>query len=105
MECSAIPARIIATSFAVASFAAAVLVGGFAGHPTPVVLWRALLVMGICWLVGTMIGYVAQRLVDAEAEAYRQSNPIPPFIGQPEQDEVEPGTQAQASNRNPSSTT
>lgn len=73
----AIPSRVIASCFALVSFAAAVLEGAAVGNPLLTILLRATVIMIIAWAVGSAIGAVAQRTVDQHIEAYRQANPIP----------------------------
>jgi len=77
MECSTIPAKIIATCFALVAFAAAVAVGLAAGNPTSTILGRALLAMFVCWVVGRIVGGVAIRTVQNDIDTYKASHPIP----------------------------
>ncbi len=48
-----------------------------AGNEMPAVLFRALLVMTGCLIIGTIIGKVLQRTVDLHIEQHKQQNPIP----------------------------
>lgn len=73
----AIPSRVIATCFALTSFAAALLIGLASGNPAGVVIWRATLVMLACWGIGRVVGAVAQRVVDDHIQSYKQAHPIP----------------------------
>ena len=77
MECSLIPARVIATSFGLAAFAAAIVVGVAAGNPTSTVLKRAIIIMVLCWLIGRIIGHIAQITVQSHVDKYKEENPIP----------------------------
>lgn len=83
-----IPSRVIAACFALVGFAAAVIVGAVAGNPMATVLWRGLLVMGACWLIGWLVGLVATRVVQEHIDAYKQKHPIP--------DDTAPADQADA---------
>lgn len=73
----AIPSRVIATCFALVSFAAALLIGLHSGNSAGVLIWRATLVMVVCWIVGRVVGAVAQRVVDEHIESYKREHPIP----------------------------
>ncbi len=71
-----IPAKIIATCFALVAFAAALVIGALVGNPLGTVLFRALVAMCICWLVGYLVGLVAQRTVELNIARYKQAHPI-----------------------------
>ncbi|MFA9478668.1 hypothetical protein ACERK3_10205 [Phycisphaerales bacterium AB-hyl4] len=73
----AIPSRVIASSFALVSFAAALLIGLLSGNSAGVLIWRATLVMIACWIIGRIVGAIAQRVVDEHIERYKQEHPIP----------------------------
>jgi len=75
-ECSTISARVIATCFALGSFTAALLIGAAVGNEPLTILWRATVAMGLCWLIGLVVGQVMQRSVDDHVERYKQSHPI-----------------------------
>lgn len=74
---AAITSRVIASSFSLVSFAAALFVGAAAGNPLTTVLLRALFVMIGCYAIGLIIGAVAQRTVQQHVDQYIQSHPIP----------------------------
>lgn len=78
MECSTVPSKVIASAFALTAFVAALLVGFAAGNPAATILWRAVVVLIVCRIVGGLVGRVAQRTVDEYIERYKQDNPIPP---------------------------
>lgn len=78
----AITSRVIATCFALISFASALFVGAAAGNPFNTVLLRALFVMGACYVVGLIIGGVAQHTVHRHVENYKLQNPLPETHGQ-----------------------
>lgn len=77
MECSAIPAKLIATCFALVAFAAAMVVGLASGNDATTVIKRSLIAMGACWIVGRIVGHVAQRTVEEQIESYKLKHPIP----------------------------
>ncbi len=72
-----IPAKVIASSFALVAFAAALLVGLRVGNPVTTVIYRATLVMLLCWPVGFAIGRIGQHVVDRNIETYKNEHPIP----------------------------
>lgn len=76
-ECSAIPARVIATCFALLSFAAAIVVGIGAGNSTSTILFRSICVMIICWFIGRLVGAVAQWAILDHIKQYKEQHPIP----------------------------
>lgn len=67
----------IATSFALISFATAIVVGFYVGNDLYTVVGRAAVIMFGCYLVGLGIGRVAQWAVDDHIERYQHDNPIP----------------------------
>jgi hypothetical protein len=76
-ECSTIPARVIATCFALLSFAAAIVVGIGAGNSTSTILFRSICVMIACWFIGRGVGAVAQWAIMDHINRYKQQHPIP----------------------------
>lgn len=71
------PARLIATSFALISFACAVVVGAVADNAAGVIIWRAILTMIVCYFIGSVVGSFAQRILDKHIAAYKHANPFP----------------------------
>lgn len=69
--------RVIATIFALVSFAAALIVGQQAGNPAVTVLSRALLIMLACYVIGRLIGAIANTTVNDHIERYRADHPMP----------------------------
>jgi hypothetical protein len=76
-ECSVIPARVIASCFALVSFAAAILVGLHVGNSAPTIIFRATCVLLACWFVGYAVGSFAQWAVLDHVNRYKQEHPIP----------------------------
>ncbi|MFW6058547.1 MAG: hypothetical protein ACODAQ_00110 [Phycisphaeraceae bacterium] len=70
------------------------------GNETVTVLWRALLVMAACWLIGRLVSHIAQRTLGEHLDRYKQQNPIPDDIPsveiEPADDEPAPDPQAEA---------
>ncbi len=76
----AIPAKVIATCFALCVFAAATIVGAYAGNEARVVILTAGCLMIICYVVGLIVGGVAQRAVDEHARRHETEHPIPDSV-------------------------
>lgn len=79
-----VPAKVIATCVALVSFAGAIVVGLAAGNSAAVILMRALLVMLVAWVVGRIIGGIAQQHVQATITAYKDAHPIPREVSEVE---------------------
>lgn len=67
----------IATSFALVAFATAAVIGLYVGNGLFTSVWRALIIMIACYLIGSAIGRVAQWAVDDHIRRYQEANPIP----------------------------
>jgi hypothetical protein len=72
-----IPARVIATSFALICFAATIVVGLTNGNESTSVIVSAMLVSLIAWIVGRLLGALILRSIDEQIERHRQEHPIP----------------------------
>ncbi len=70
----------IATSFALLAFAAAVAVGAYVGNAPATVLMRGIAVMLICYFIGRILGSVAQRTIDEHTLQHEAEHPIPETI-------------------------
>ncbi|MEM1110069.1 MAG: hypothetical protein AAGH99_15395 [Planctomycetota bacterium] len=73
----AITSRVIATCFALTSFAAALIVGWLAQNPLQTILLRALFTMIVCYAIGLVIGVILQGIVHKQIEQHKSENPIP----------------------------
>lgn len=73
----AIPARVIATSFALLCFASTIAVGLFNGNSWVSIISSALLVCMLAYLVGSIVGALILRSVDEQIQRHRDANPIP----------------------------
>lgn len=73
----AIPARVIATSFALICFAATIVVGIANGNGWVSVLSSALLVCLIAWIVGSLLGMLMLQSVNEQIDRHREDNPVP----------------------------
>ncbi len=71
------------------------MAGLMVGNPPAMVLWRAIMALGVCWLIGAVIGGFAQHLVAVEIDAHRVRNPVPDVVLPGEDDED--GEDAEAS--------
>ena len=58
-------------------FTASLVVGGAAGNPAATVVWRSLIAFLLCYLVGKIVGFVAQRTIEEDIAAYKREHPIP----------------------------
>jgi hypothetical protein len=68
---------VIASCFALVSFAAAIVVGMHAGNSTPTILFRASCALLVCWFIGYAVGTVAQWAILDHVARYKQQHPIP----------------------------
>jgi len=73
----AIPARVIATCFALACFAGSALVGLYHGNPALSIVISSFLTMIAAYVVGLIVGAVAQRAVDEHVRRHKTNNPLP----------------------------
>jgi tetrahydromethanopterin S-methyltransferase subunit C len=67
----------IASVFALAAFAVAIVAGLASGNPTSSILLRAIIAMLACYPVGLVVGHITQRVIQDHVEAHRQANPAP----------------------------
>ncbi len=72
-----ITSRVIATSFALTSFAAAIAVGVWADNTFHTIVFRALFTMIVCYMIGRVLGCLAERTVCQHIQAYQRDFPIP----------------------------
>lgn len=87
----AIPARVIATSFALICFAATIVVGLFNGNEWKSILSGAFLVCLIAWMVGSILGILILQSVNEQIARHQEANPIPDEQEIYEQDTVQAG--------------
>ena len=88
----AIPARVIATSFALICFAATIAVGLYNGNEWQSILSSAMLVGVIALAVGTMLGMLILYCVNEQIDRHREKNPIPEERDSLESDSVQAGS-------------
>lgn len=62
------------------AFAAAMVVGVVVGNPAETVLWRAIIALATCWIVGYFVGRVLQRTAEEYVQRYKESHPIPETV-------------------------
>lgn len=67
----------IATCFALVAFVAAIVVGFEAGNDLTAVVYRATVVMCVCWIIGRIFGGIAEHQVNQYIRAYKEKHPIP----------------------------
>ena len=70
------PTTIIATCFALVAFSASVIGGLAVDNPALTILSRALGSMIACYILGVLIGTVAQRAIDEHIAQYKKKNPL-----------------------------
>ena len=80
---SGVPAKLIATTFALCGFAVAVVAGLAAGNPSTRVLFTALVSMVICQVLGAAAGAIGERIVHEHVSTYRAGRPVPEFRSAP----------------------
>jgi len=73
----AIPARVIATCFALACFAGSAVVGLYHGNPALSIVISSFFTMIAAYVVGLIVGAVAQRAVDEHIRRHKADNPLP----------------------------
>ncbi|MEM9414083.1 MAG: hypothetical protein AAGA29_01225 [Planctomycetota bacterium] len=90
------PARVIATCFALACFAATAVVGLYNGNPALSIILSSFLVMIAAYVVGAILGAIAQHAVDEHIKQHKYNSPIPGegLVGDGDSDEVIAGTAA-----------
>ncbi len=71
------PAKIIASCFALSCFAGALLVGYAVGNQPAAIIGRAILLMFPAWVIGYIVGAIALSTLDHYLKQYQQDNPIP----------------------------
>lgn len=81
-------AKVIAACFALAGFAAVVVIGLYVGNPAPTVLLRAMIVGVIAFIVGSVIGRIAQNTVEGYVDRYKSENPLPSVSGDVKADDA-----------------
>jgi len=86
------PSRVIASLLGLTGFAAAVVAGLLAHNPAPLVLTRALLAMSALYVIGRILGALAQRALADHLDQYKAANPVPVDLSQPGEN-TEPSTQ------------
>lgn len=80
-ECVVIPARVLATCFALAAFAASLAVGVYVGNDAATVMGRGIAVLLGCYLIGLIVGSAAQRAIDDHTRRHEENNPVPQSVG------------------------
>ncbi|XAL99050.1 hypothetical protein OT109_15870 [Phycisphaeraceae bacterium D3-23] len=71
------PARVIATCFALACFAATAVVGLYNSNPALSIIISSFVVMIAAYIVGTILGAIAQHAVDEHIKQHKYNSPIP----------------------------
>ena len=74
---SGVPTKVIAAIGGLAAFAIALVAGLAADNPADVVLFRALVALLVCNVVGWFIGLIGERTIREALDQHARSNPIP----------------------------
>ena len=82
------PAKLIAAVMGLSSFVAAVGAGWLAGNPASLILFRGLICMGLGYLIGRVLGWVAETTAKDYFEDYKQRHPIPEQLSAAELEEA-----------------
>jgi hypothetical protein len=69
--------KVVSACCGLAAFAIAVVAGLSAENPGEVILFRALICMVACQLVGLALGMVIERVITDSIELHKQSQPDP----------------------------
>ena len=73
----AIPARVIATCFALMCFSATIAVGMYNSNDWVSILWSAILVCLLAWGIGSILGALILRSINEQIQQHVADNPIP----------------------------
>lgn len=76
--------RIVAACMGLGAFALALIVAMAAGVDTAAAIFRAVVAMFFCYLVGLVIGVIGVRTADEAADRYRVMNPTGDMNNEPE---------------------
>lgn len=74
-------AKSVAAVFGLAGFAVACVSGLAWGMSATGTLWRGLVALTVCYVVGTIAGSVLEKLVREVNTQYEKDRPIPKLIG------------------------
>lgn len=70
------PTKLIASCCGLSAFSVATIAGLGADNAADVILSRAVTCMVVCYLLGIVIGRVAERAIEESLESYRARRPI-----------------------------
>lgn len=72
-----VPSNVLAGCFSLAAFAVALVAGLAAGNSTGSILARGVIAMILCYPLGLLVGVVCHRVVEEQAAAHQEANPVP----------------------------
>lgn len=72
-----VPARVFSSVLGLMGFVTSLLVGLFVGNPGITILYRAMLAMAVCAVVGRIIGMVGEISVREFLRTYKHDRPMP----------------------------
>jgi len=71
------PSRIVATCFALACFAGAIVAGLAAANSATTILFRGIIVLLVAWPIGLAIGAACEKTIGRSIDSFKQANPVP----------------------------
>jgi len=77
------PGKFIATAFALAGFAVALVSGSAVGNPATTILKAGLLAMLVCYVAGSCIGAIAQSVINQHLDSRRDTPTTGPAAALP----------------------
>jgi hypothetical protein len=48
-----------------------------AGNGALLIVWRALVTMLVCYIIGLVVGYIANKVIEDNINEYKEAHPIP----------------------------
>lgn len=85
------PKSAIAACVALTAYAVAMVAGWAAGNPGPTVMLRAIVAMGVGYIVGSVLASVAVHAVKEFLDSYEQEHPVPNLGQQPTRESSDAG--------------
>lgn len=82
-----ISAKVVASCFALFSFAAAALINFSVGNSIATIIIRATGVMLVCWVIGAIVGNILQKTLTHHIQDYKRKHPIEGDSSSPSQDD------------------
>jgi tetrahydromethanopterin S-methyltransferase subunit C len=71
-----VPTKVIASCCGLSGFAVAVIAGLAVANPADLVLFRAIVALIACFVVGSLVGTAVEKTVEAAGADYIKSRPV-----------------------------